>query len=199
MKKIKSIVFSIIVLMILCIIFLYAKDGRLNFKDLSGDFKEAVSLKKERIEDRLNYNAVTPEEFVQRLKNKGVVVGDIESFGSDNLGAKESYKINVEGKYIYFYIFDWDSKNPDTQETKKALEDNGRVYVEGKYYEASTNDTAMITKYEGNPKEKIIVEEFEGIVALTYDEMAKKRNDEKLNPSETTVDKILDNFEDATK
>lgn len=200
MRKARDIILIIIGILSIAIIILYARDGRLSFKTLKTDFDEALSLKKERIDERLNYNPINVTDLIERLKNKGLVVGKAEDLGTNTLGAKEGYKINVEGKYIYFYIIDFDNiKDEKIVNTKITLDEQHKVYIEGKAYDALVNETAVVAKYSDNPKADIIKKEFESIHGLSYDEMIKERNDNSLNPAVTKVDKILDNFEEALK
>lgn len=200
MRKAKDIIFIIIGLLIITVMVLYAKEGRLSFTTLKDDFLEALNLKKARVEERLNYNPVTYQELISTLKNKGLVVGDPIELGTNTLGAKIAVKFNVEGKNIYFYIIDFDNdKDENILNTKKSLEEKGQVYIEGKWYNALTNQTALIAKYDDNPKKDVIVDVFNNIVGLSYDEMISERTDNSLNPTVTTIDKILDNFEEATK
>lgn len=200
MRKAKDIIFIIIGLLIITVMVLYAKEGRLSFTTLKDDFLEALNLKKARVEERLNYNPVTYEELISTLKNKGLVVGDPIELGTNTLGAKIAVKFNVEGKNIYFYIIDFDDdKDENILNTKKSLEEKGQVYIEGKWYNALTNQTALIAKYDDNPKKDVIVDVFNNIVGLSYDEMISERTNNSLNPTVTTIDKILDNFEEATK
>ncbi|MCQ2978298.1 MAG: hypothetical protein MJ245_00675 [Clostridia bacterium] len=199
-RILKDTLITILVLVIGLVIYLYAREGRLSFGTLRDDFKEAVDLKQARIDERINYNPIEPEQLIQKLKDKGLVVGNPESLGTNNLGAKKAYKFNVEGRYINFYIIDWDDKNnEDMLNTKAQVEKDGKVYIEGKYYDAYVNQTALIAKVEGNPKEEMIIKEFKNIVGLSYDEMVEKRGENKLNPSETVVDKVLDDFTAAVK
>lgn len=200
MRKARDIILIIIGILFIAIIILYARDGRLSFKTLKTDFDEALSLKKERIDERLNYNPINVTDLIARLKDKGLVVGKAEDLGTNTLGAKEGYKINVEGKYIYFYIIDFDNiKDERIVNTKITLDEQNKVYIEGKAYDALVNETAVVAKYSDNPKADIIKKEFESIHGLSYDEMIKERNDNSLNPAVTKVDKILDNFEEALK
>lgn len=200
MRKARDIILIIIGILFIAIIILYARDGRLSFKTLKTDFDEALSLKKERIDERLNYNPINVTDLIARLKDKGLVVGKAEDLGTNTLGAKEGYKINVEGKYIYFYIIDFDNiKDERIVNTKITLDEQHKVYIEGKAYDALVNETAVVAKYSDNPKADIIKKEFESIHGLSYDEMIKERNDNSLNPAVTKVDKILDNFEEALK
>lgn len=200
-RLIRDIVLGILLIIIVVIVVLYAREGRLSFKTLRDDFVEAVNLKGERIEERLNYNPIEPEALIEKLKANGLVVGDVEELGGNSLGAKRGVKFNVEGYYMYFYIIDWDNEPNDDyiKQTRESIEKDGKVYIEGKYYDAYVNGTAIISKIDNNPKKDLIVKLFKSMESLSYDEMVERRTDNSLNPAVTTVDKVLDGFEFAIK
>ena len=64
MKKIGYYVVIGIGLIFILILCLYAKDGRLSMDILKTDFIEAVNDAKKRQEEKLNYNSITYETFV---------------------------------------------------------------------------------------------------------------------------------------
>ena len=198
MKRVKTIALSMIVTSIIVVLFLYAKDGRLSVDVLKADFLQALQLKKDRVEERLNYNPITYDKVIEQLKNKGLVVGDVEELGSNSLGAKIAVKFTVSGQYIYFYIIDWeDETNEDIIKTKTSIDETGEVYINGKMYKVLVNSTAMIARYEDNPASKIIEEQFMKIIPLTYDEMIEQRNSYSSNPAVRTIDTITSNIEQS--
>lgn len=197
MKKIFYYIGIILGCIFILILFLYAKEGRLSIDILKTDFIDAVNDSKEKRDEKLNYNSITYETFVAKLKSKGLVVGDVEIIPANSLGASVAVKFNVDGKYIHFYNIDWsDTKNKDIIKTKEYLDKEGKVFVEGKMYEALVNDTAVITKYETNKSKAIIKEEFEKIIPLSYDKMIEMRD--KAANDNNVIDNIIDNINQTT-
>ena len=72
-----------------------------------------------------NYGIQTSNVDIELLKDKGIVVGEPVDLGTNTLGAKEGVKVNIEGKYVYFYIFDFENtKDENILNTINNLKEN---------------------------------------------------------------------------
>lgn len=197
MKKTLEWIFIIIGILVLIVAYLYARDGRLSLDNLKSDYDEAVNLKQAQIDEKIHYVPISHTDFIAKLKEKGIVVGDVTEFSSNLFGAKVAVKFTVDGKVICFYNLDL--KTDLGQETKAKIENGEKLPFEGKTYNALINDDAVIIKWEENNKSKEIKEVFEKMIAVSYDEMIEERNAGKANENINPIDDILDNCEAVFK
>lgn len=197
MKKTFEWIFIILGILILLVAYLYARDGRLSLDNLKSDYDEAVTLKQAEIDEKIHYVPVSYKDFIAKLKEQGIVVGDVTEFSSNNFGAKVAVKFTVDGKNICFYNLDLNSK--EGQETKTKIENGEKLYFEGKTYNALMNDNAVIIRWEENNKSKQIKDVFEKMIALSYDQMIEERNASSGETKTNPIDDILDNCEAVFK
>lgn len=197
MKKAFEWIIIIVGILILIVVYLYAREGRLSLDNLKSDYDEAVSLKQAEIDEKIHYVPVSYTDFIAKLKDAGLVVGDVTEFSSNNFGAKVAVKFTVDGKSICFYNLDL--KTDLGQETKTKIENGEKLFFEGKSYTALMNDDAVIIRWEENNKSKQIKDVFEKMLALSYDQMIEERNSKSGEEKKNPIDDILDNCEAVFK
>lgn len=198
MKKAIEWIVIIVGILILVVVYLYARDGRLSLDNLKSDYDEAVNLKQAEIDEKIHYVPVSHTDFIAKLKEAGLVVGDVTDFSANNFGAKVAVKFTVDGKSICFYNLDLNSALG--QETAEKIDNGEKLYFEGKSYTALRNDNAVILRWEENNKSKQIKDIFEKMVALSYDQMIEERNSkDQTKNHKNPIDDILDNCEAVFK
>ncbi|MCQ2749553.1 MAG: hypothetical protein MJ246_06290 [Clostridia bacterium] len=116
----------------------------MSLDNLKSDYDEAVNLKQAEIEEKINYVPVSYTDFIAKMKDTGLVVGDPVNLASNDFGAKVAVKFTVDGKHICFYNLDL--KSAKGQETKEKIENGEKLFFEGKNYSALINDNAVIIK-----------------------------------------------------